>query len=308
MKFNSSLPNFALIKSYLTDLIKSPSKINSVEMIIKSEVRKSSLTLFEPNSYKPFKVQDGLIISLTTYGSNIHSVHFVVRSLLNQSVQASKVVLWLDEDEFTPQNLPISIVTLISSKFEIRYCSNLRSFKKLMPSIVNFPDFDIITVDDDYIYPNDMVEILLREARDNTNTIISHRVHMITFETNGQIRSYNDWEFESTSDEASHKVFVTTGGGTFFPKGVLDDGFLDSEVYMKVCPTADDVWVNLYAMKKGVKRKKVKDLRPWCNRFFPINEDQMSPLSAINVGKNANDTQLNDFVKKFSLDFSAKNI
>jgi hypothetical protein len=38
------------------------------------------------------------------------------------------------------------------------------------------------------------------------------------------------------------KLFATTGGGTLFPPHVLSSEVLNSDVFMKLCGNADDVW------------------------------------------------------------------
>ena len=52
-----------------------------------------------------------VIISLTSYPARIDTVHLTIRSILRQTVQADKILLWLSIEEFPnkyadlPQNL-----------------------------------------------------------------------------------------------------------------------------------------------------------------------------------------------------------
>jgi hypothetical protein len=41
--------------------------------------------------------------------------------------------------------------------------------------------------------------------------------------------------------QADDFIFITTGGGTFFPRNCLNDKVLNSEVFLSVCPHAYDV-------------------------------------------------------------------
>ena len=47
-----------------------------------------------------------IVVSLTTYGGRIHEVYKTIQSLFMQSVKADRIILWLAEDEFNPDNLP----------------------------------------------------------------------------------------------------------------------------------------------------------------------------------------------------------
>lgn len=47
-----------------------------------------------------------IIASLTTYGSRINSVDLTLKTILNQTKKADKIILWLAEDEFNFDNIP----------------------------------------------------------------------------------------------------------------------------------------------------------------------------------------------------------
>ena len=51
---------------------------------------------------------NNLIISLTSYPERIEFVHLAIKSLLNQAILPSKIILWLAESEFPnrEKNLP----------------------------------------------------------------------------------------------------------------------------------------------------------------------------------------------------------
>ena len=60
-------------------------------------------------------------------------------------------------------DLPNSLLALEDDKFEIRWVNeDIRSYKKLIPALKNFPTDVIITADDDVIYPEDWAERLLK--------------------------------------------------------------------------------------------------------------------------------------------------
>ena len=100
------------------------------------------------------RVEENLIVSLTSFPARIGMVHLVVQSLLNQSLQPRKVVLYLSRHEFPGNKVPPWLTRLENGRFEIRFVEeNLRSYKKLLFALVDFPGAWIATFDDDRLYP-----------------------------------------------------------------------------------------------------------------------------------------------------------
>ncbi len=95
-----------------------------------------------------------IIISLTSYPERIGTLHFVIKSLLEQTIKPYKIVLYLAIEQFPnkDKDLPLDLLELKNETFEIHYCEDLKSYKKLIPALKEYPDKVIITVDDDLIY------------------------------------------------------------------------------------------------------------------------------------------------------------
>lgn len=53
-------------------------------------------------------------VSLTSYGDRVYSVCYVIYSILMQSVQPNRIILWLSEQEYNDENLPQSLKDLRS--------------------------------------------------------------------------------------------------------------------------------------------------------------------------------------------------
>lgn len=97
-----------------------------------------------------------IIVSLTTYGRRLYRVHLTIESLMQQSMKANRIVLWLS-DEFK-DTLPQTLLKQTKRGLDIRYCKDIRSYTKLVPSLREFPEATIITVDDDIIYEYDVLK------------------------------------------------------------------------------------------------------------------------------------------------------
>jgi len=242
------------------------------------------------------------IISLTTYGDRIHHLHLTLESIARQIIKVDKVILWLDEDEFSEKNIPQRILNFKTRGLEIKFCHNIKSFKKLIPSSQLYPKANIITIDDDYIYPSDMVEILMKEHEIYPDVILGHRAHYIKFTRDGNIAPYNNWEYETQKEISSHRIFITSGGGTLFPANCFKcHPYSDENIFMSICGDADDVWFKAMAILNNIKCKKVSGIRRFTESFIPTNFSEDVGLWVGNVKYNSNDTQIREVFDKFQL-------
>lgn len=241
------------------------------------------------------------IISLTTYSKRIHDVHLVIESIGMQTVKPNRIVLWLDENEFDIDSLPILLSKQIKRGLEIRFCPDYKSYKKLIPSLDLFPNANIITLDDDILYPVDMIERLINEHKKFPNDIIGHRAHKIKVHTNGALLPYLKWELETKDNHPGHKIFLTTGAGTLFPSHIFSTIATEPSLFLSLCPSADDVWFKVMAIKHNIKCRTIADSRDFLSQFMFIPNNQDIGLSLSNVHKNMNDVQLKNVLNHFAL-------
>lgn len=240
------------------------------------------------------------IVSMTTYSRRIHDVYLVIESLGFQTVKANKIVLWLDENEFNLDNIPQMLHLQVKRGLEVRFCKNLMSYKKLVPALKQFPDSDIITVDDDFLYPHDLVEQLVYTKNLYPSSIIGTRAHKISMDKE-QVLPYKKWEYEASFSKNGDHTFLTTGAGTLFPAGLLNNEFFCEKDFMSICPTADDVWVNFICIKSGISRVKVHDDRAFTSRFFELEEHKDIALNKKNVHQNHNDIQIKNITQRYEI-------
>ena len=186
------------------------------------------------------------IISLTSYGERLKNINLVIDSLINQSVKADKIILWVayEDEKLIPADL-------YDKPIEIRLCEDLKSYKKLIPALKEFPNDNIITVDDDIIYNNNLVKELLEEHNKNPDAIVGRVGRKITFNQNGNLKSYFEWPvFNYYSDK---NVFLIGNGGILYPPNSLDETTLNKDRFMKEYSIADDIWFWLRAKLKKTK-------------------------------------------------------
>lgn len=247
------------------------------------------------------KYCDGqIIVSLTTYGKRIYDVHLTIESIMEQTMRPNRILLWLDYS-FQKQSLPRALQLLQKRGLEIMYCEDIRSYKKLIPTLKRFPNDVIITIDDDVIYEFDLLEHLIHAYQENPSYIYCHRYHKMLKNNKGLLLPYNNWELVCNNIEPSHLNFATGVGGILYPPHSLDDEVLNENIFMELCPYADDVWFKAMAIKKGTLVKKVYSHSKYGEDFLLNLDAQSQSLQQVNVGNQLNDKQLHAVLTKYSL-------
>lgn len=201
-----------------------------------------------------YNYQRDIIISLTTYSKRIHTVHKTISSLLKQSILADKIILWLDEEEFQHNELPNDLKILESDIFEIKFCPNYKSYKKLIPTLALYPNATIITFDDDIHYPVDQVEKLVLTHFENPEDVITSIARNILFK-NGELRPYSEWLHvfrEQVGKPLSHLLPIGVGG-ILYPMGSLHKEVMNVENFMKLAPHGDDLWFKCMSLLNNCK-------------------------------------------------------
>jgi len=204
-----------------------------------------------------------LIISLTTFPGRIGTVHRTIERLLQQSLKPYCVMLWLAREQFPEgeAGLPAELLEQTTRGLQIRWCHDIRSYKKLIPTLREFPDALVMPVDDDILYPRDLLERLYRAHLENPNLLHCHRAHRITFERDGSLTPYGDWvrEVKSRWVAPSFNNFCSSGGGTLYHLGVLHPDVMDETLFWTLSPRSDEVWFWAMAVANGVKINVIPD-------------------------------------------------
>lgn len=205
-----------------------------------------------------------LVVSLTTIPERITKVHICIETLLRQTLKPDRLILWLSEsiesgrDPIRMDLLPASLTRLQNRGLEIRWCDDIRSYRKFVPTVRAFPDALVVTVDDDHFYPRHLLEDLFDAYIREPQYIHCHRARLMRYDASNKPARYRDWELiEDTDQGPSFDVFPTSGGGVLYAPGHLDPEVLNEHMFRELCPTADDVWYKAMSVLANVRCKKV---------------------------------------------------
>ena len=206
--------------------------------------------------------QEFVVVSLTSYPARINAIYLTIQTLLNQTYKPDRLVLWLSIEQFPKkeQELPKKLLGLKNYGLEICWTNDLRSYKKLIPALKEFPHAIIVTADDDVFYPNFWLDKLMESYREYPSCVNCHRGHTIKWNVYGDaIEPFSKWDYESSKKEPSFLNFATGVGGVLYPPYVLHSDVDNEALFMKIAPTCDDHWFWAMAVLKGTKIKIVEN-------------------------------------------------
>lgn len=234
-------------------------------------------------------------IGLTSFPARISTLHFVIRSLVEQSVKAERINLFLGRDEIPNVNwLPSQLRGFESSGLQIHFVDTTRhQYDKFTHRNLFDCDMPYVIVDDDVIYQPYSMERLLSGHTAHPNTVIGNRCHEMVTDSDGRIGPYADWTREARASTPSFKLVPTGAGGVLYPPGFFRDAAVTStEAILRHAPYADDVWLKFNALAKGIPTfaTELSSGSEWYHRYTPTMRE--GTLMAENVELGLNDIQI----------------
>ena len=197
-----------------------------------------------------------VIVSMTSFPEAIPYAVKALESLLKGSVRPDKLVLYLTFSQFEGGQLPESLRALSEANpiLEIRnYGDDIRSYRKLIPALVDFPEAIIVTVDDDVKYHRHMLRDLLRLHEQFPDAVLAHRAKRIKL--GAPYRKWSKYRWYDFLLKRIHCSFlnIQTGvGGVLYPPHALKTEMLEKEQFTRLAPSADDIWFWAAGVANGV--------------------------------------------------------
>ncbi len=236
------------LANYNTALGQANQQLKSLQYII--TLQDETLSFVSENNFGITKDKRSrqLIISLTSYKKRIDTLPIVLNRLLCQTVKPDHIVLYLAKDNFPlgEEELPERLLGMQNRGLEIKWCEkDIKSYKKIIPALKDYPDDIIITVDDDVFYDLDLVEKLYNSYKRFPDAVSAMRVHRMKFDNENNLLLYSEWQKEVSDviGEPTMSFFPTGVGGVLYPPHCMHEEVLNEDNFMKLCPNADDVWL-----------------------------------------------------------------
>ena len=252
---------------------------------------------------KPPKLSnDGPVVSLTSYGRRLKViVPYTIYSIFEQKKKASRIVLWVNKNEFNKGNLPWRLKYLQKYGLEVRYVEDIRSYTKLIYALEEIHDKAIITVDDDLAYSKHLVGVLMSMHNKYPNCVCALRCNEPQWDVPYEsFIPYRKWQHKKNNESLPHMALGY--GGVLYPPCCFDDEVFNKEIYTKYCPFADDVWFWAMEIKNGTPVVIAdKEMSVFSLDIFYQYFHEKSALSQINVDRDKNDEQIKAIMDLYNL-------
>jgi len=180
-----------------------------------------------------------LIITLTSYPARFGTLSHTLKSILFQDVRPDATILWIASDDY--DRLPRDVLALKTYGLEIAKCSDIRSYKKIIPAVKEHPGSYILTVDDDVWYPENCIGQFVASCSPTEPTVLARRAHVVALGANGLPLPYPQWEQTVRHEEKGPLVFPTGVGGVIYPPDAFHEDVAREDVFSSICSDADDI-------------------------------------------------------------------
>lgn len=123
-----------------------------------------------------------IIVSMTSWPKRIKNVEPVLKTILAQTLLPDRIVINLSLVEFPEmeQSLPQNLLDFIGENgiIEINWVEeNTKVYKKIIPTMLKYKDALVVGIDDDFSYPEGMLEDMYRVYLKNPNSPIAGNVY-----------------------------------------------------------------------------------------------------------------------------------
>jgi hypothetical protein len=202
-------------------------------------------------------MSEKLIITMTTWRKRIDNLPVVIDSILNQTKKPDKIVINLSEEEFAnkEKDIPKNVLDYLNNHkhiVEIYWCGkNIRTWKKIIPTLKRYPNDAVLCMDDDWIYNKNYIEKLWNKHLEFPNnpvvytTVTNHGFYQHcgigTIDKacyyDNDIDKWLNTEIVDIRDSDSFMTFMAVRHGNP-PVSVGEDGVFNAKSYNPVEPFA----------------------------------------------------------------------
>jgi hypothetical protein len=283
-KIYFSLPNFGRVGKFGKGIDRAMD-IYLLKKIFDKIVTRNLVEKSTDYALNTTKRDETYIVSITSFPARISEAWISLECIMRQTFKPDKITLWLAEEQFPDKVLPESLLAFEKRGLEIRFCDDLKSHKKYYYSILENPEANIITLDDDLFYDKFIIENLVALHKKFPKNIVTNRAHKMTFR-DGKLRPYKQWNHNVTQAEPSFLLLHTSGAGTLFPPHILPKETFDK-----------DLIKTLSYVKVVTNDKYNKDL-------VTTGKTQVESLVSTNSKGGGKDQQLLNVMKHFNINIS----
>ncbi|MCD8120732.1 MAG: glycosyltransferase [Clostridiales bacterium] len=282
--------------------------VNITAEDIKNQDMYESYCIIKRHKYETMQALKSrkLIVSFTSYPARIKWVPEMLKSIFSQTFPADEIVLWLAESQFPEKlaDLPENLRRLEEDKqIQIKWCDDLKPHKKYFYAMQEYPDDLIVTIDDDIVYSDQVLEKLYHSYLMYPDAVSTMRTHLIIVDEQKQLLSYNTWikETDGCRLQPSMQLLATGGSGTLYPPHLLNPALFDKQAMMNTCLLADDLWLKAMEVINDVPVVLASEYAQL--QYIPGSQEEALCHTNTSSLNNQNDVQLANVIKWLDQNF-----
>lgn len=160
---------------------------------------------------------------------------------------------------------------------------NIRSHKKLMPTLEKYPNNPILVVDDDNAQCKGWLQTFICDHEQHPNDIIyGQSLSHVELQCDKIVEVREPFSFENAGKVTINMKPANGAAGTLYPANTFtDQRFFDRELFMRLSPTSDETWQWAFAKIAGKTFRQLSTN----NMPFMLSFDPDSALWNINKDK-----------------------
>ena len=196
--------------------------------------------------------RERIVVTLTSIPQRVRMLAPTLRSLLEQSESANRIIVALPEKARRDgSTYPHAEQLHLPPGVERLTCEDEGPATKLLPALIAEPDALLVVVDDDVIYPPDFLRTLLKAHRRNPRAAVGYRgVCLAEGVAFGELS-----HVFATNVKIDERVDVLFGTwGYLLPPGALDRAVHDFSGTPEALRMVDDVWISGHLARRGIAR------------------------------------------------------
>lgn len=195
-------------------------------------------------------------VALCSISSRKECLLKTLKSLLNQTKPCEIHLFLSEEPHLLDKGFPNKEISdeLRSLPIQIHWVPNWGSYRKNLAAFKEFPEDVFFAVDDDEEFDPGLMEFL---EKNYTGGVLALRASYYNDQP------YRKWKDVKEPLESVHVFHKGNGGVVYDSKLFQDEKFLNSEAFLRLCGTNDDIWVNLWRIHKNIPAKVIpKEHKP----------------------------------------------
>jgi hypothetical protein len=240
------------------------------------------------------------IVSLTTFPARISKVWLTIETILRQDVKPDAIMLWLFKGEFPDKaKLPKRLLAQEKRGLQIRFCEqNLMPHKKYYYTFKEYPYANVVTVDDDFFFPDKLIRNLKNAHTKYSKAICCTITRQINVQNN-TVQPYRSWKMTSINTSPQYNLLIMGGWGTLFPSGCFDSESFNINSIIKYSLTADDLWLKVMSLRNRLRVMCIAGEYP--RRFIPVRINKGNKLMDDNIHGGDNDRIFNVLLQTYNI-------